>query len=255
VQKPVFCGAAGRAKSAGLERCFVIGWAPMMHEFIDIYCERTGPELWAEPLNALSNAAFFVAFFFALQLARRKNVLDLTHGLLLALLLAIGVGSTLFHTLAVRWAMLADVIPILLFQLVFIPAYARRVIGWGAGRATALTGLFLLLSIGSGFFPAHWLNGSLSYLPALLFLYGLGIYHYRAGKAAPVALIAAAGIFTASIAFRSADMALCELLPIGVHYFWHILNGIVLYLALRALFLAGARRTDRAAVEIPSQTG
>lgn len=30
-----------------------------MNEFIDIYCERLGPGLWAEPLNALTNAAFF----------------------------------------------------------------------------------------------------------------------------------------------------------------------------------------------------
>ena len=27
-------------------------------ESIDLYCERTGPELWSEPLNALSNLAF-----------------------------------------------------------------------------------------------------------------------------------------------------------------------------------------------------
>ena len=30
-------------------------------EPLNLYCERLGPGLWAEPLNAVSNAAFFIA--------------------------------------------------------------------------------------------------------------------------------------------------------------------------------------------------
>jgi hypothetical protein len=32
---------------------------------VDIYCERLGPGLWAEPLNAVTNVAFFVAAWLA----------------------------------------------------------------------------------------------------------------------------------------------------------------------------------------------
>ena len=28
---------------------------------IDGYCERTGPEYWSEPVNAVTNAAFLIA--------------------------------------------------------------------------------------------------------------------------------------------------------------------------------------------------
>ena len=40
---------------------------------IDIYCERVGPDFWAEPLNAISNAAFLVAAYPAYGEWRRKT--------------------------------------------------------------------------------------------------------------------------------------------------------------------------------------
>ena len=35
---------------------------------IDLYCERTAPGLWEEPINALTNLSFFVAAWFAWRL-------------------------------------------------------------------------------------------------------------------------------------------------------------------------------------------
>ena len=32
---------------------------------LDLYCERLGPEFWAEPLNAISNGGFIVAAWLA----------------------------------------------------------------------------------------------------------------------------------------------------------------------------------------------
>ena len=86
------------------------------------YCER-GAEaaFWAEPLNALSNAAFLLAAIAAgRELARWPTGGRRTFEALLVLLVAvIGIGSFLFHTLATRWAMYADVIPIGLFMLAY----------------------------------------------------------------------------------------------------------------------------------------
>lgn len=86
-----------------------------MNEFIDVYCERLGPGLLAEPLNAVSNLAFFVATFCAWRLARREHVSGVAPFILLVLLMLIGIGSSLFHTFATRWAGLSDTLPILLF--------------------------------------------------------------------------------------------------------------------------------------------
>jgi len=41
---------------------------------IDLYCERLGPGLWAELLNALTNLGFLVAALASWQLARRRSL-------------------------------------------------------------------------------------------------------------------------------------------------------------------------------------
>src|SRR3978361_958141 len=57
---------------------------------------------------------------------------------LAALVLVVGLGSFLFHTLAVRWAMLADVIPIAVFINAYFFLAMRRFLGlWGAGALAA----------------------------------------------------------------------------------------------------------------------
>lgn len=44
-------------------------------------------------------------------------------------------------------------------------------------------------------------------------------------------------VFLASLTFRSIDDAICSHVAIGTHFLWHILNGVVLYLSMRALIL------------------
>ncbi|HRQ61222.1 MAG TPA: hypothetical protein PLO23_06910 [Alphaproteobacteria bacterium] len=94
-----------------------------MFEFIDIYCERTGPGLLAEPLNAFTNLSFFIAAFFAFALARKENALDWRSSLLIGLTAAMGAGSTLFHTYAQTWAMLTDVLSDCFYRTLFQPHY------------------------------------------------------------------------------------------------------------------------------------
>ena len=50
-----------------------MNWA----ENIDLYCERTGPGLWAEPLNALSNLAFIAVAVILWRRAGRNAPFDL----------------------------------------------------------------------------------------------------------------------------------------------------------------------------------
>lgn len=203
--------------------------------YIDLYCERTGPGLWAEPLNALSNLAFFIAAAAAFRLARRRGGPTFQSGLLILLIVLIGTGSSLFHLLANRWSELADVLPILIFQVAFIGIYALQVIKWNVLKALALLAFFFILTWLFGLAPRAWLNGSLGYGPALLFLVGLGAYHYRQDHQARSTLLLAAAVFTVSLTLRSIDMLICPALPIGVHYLWHVLNAVVLFLTMRAL--------------------
>ena len=75
-----------------------------LHEKLDNYCERVGPEFWSEPLNAMTNAAFLIAALAAFLIWRRKTPNDLAGFGLIVVLAAIGIGSFLFNTFAKRWA-------------------------------------------------------------------------------------------------------------------------------------------------------
>ncbi len=208
---------------------------------IDIYCERLGPGIAAEPLNALTNLAFFVAAGFACLLAKRQNALDWRSGLLIALIAGMGLGSGLFHTLATGWAQLADVLPILIFQISFILLHSRFVIKLSALGSALMLAAFLATMFGVGLLPGHWLNGSLQYAPALLFVTILGLLHWRVATAEKFGLLLAAGTFIISLTFRSVDMQLCTAWHYGTHFLWHCCNALVLYLCTRA-YILNARR-------------
>ena len=144
---------------------------------IDLYCERLGPGLWAEPVNALTNLAFLVAAFAAWRLADQYRSLSVVTGLLIGLMVSIGIGSGLFHTFATGWARVLDVLPILLFQIAYLWIYGSRIIMMRTDYLTGLVVLFLIAGILGREFP-HLLNGSLIYLPGFILLLGLGLYHY-----------------------------------------------------------------------------
>lgn len=202
-----------------------------MADYIDIYCERLDGTFWAEPLNALSNAAFLIAAMMAARLAPGTRALD--SWCLIWLIAVIGVGSFAFHTLATPIAMAADVIPILVYQLMFLGLYGRRVIGLSRGRVAMIALGFIIFGQTMAALPNDWLNGSLAYAPALVFLLGYAVYHRAARKVEPAILLMATGVFAVSLVFRSIDQAVCPAFPIGVHYMWHMLNAVVLYLTTR----------------------
>jgi hypothetical protein len=203
---------------------------------IDLYCERCGPGLLAEPINAATNLVFLIAAWAAWILARRLKALSPGIQGLILLAVSVGIGSGLFHTFATGWARVLDVVPILLFQLLFLYLYTRRVMGTGAVLSAILLVLFLVAALVGREFP--WiLNGSLTYAPAFLLLVGLGLYHQAMHKPGRWLLLGLAGLFVLSFVFRSIDLALCPGVPIGTHFLWHLLNGGVFYLSMRVLIL------------------
>ena len=229
-----------------------------------IYCERgSDPSFWAEPLNAVTNAAFIIAAavatrdYFAMPPERRR----VSALVLIAITYVIGVGSFLFHTYATRWAQLADVIPIATFMLVYLGVLLRRFfrLSWigiavglalfvlafqYAGTIQCAQGELLPITARKG---ARCLNGTAQYVPAFLALVlttiGLAIVRHPAWKT----LAAAAGVFLVSMTFRTLDLELCELTAYGghvrgTHFLWHSLNALTLYLLLRAMIRYGAPR-------------
>ena len=203
---------------------------------VDLYCERTDPGFWSEPLNAASNVAFLLAAALIVRDCRAHGGLAPDMRLLAGLVALIGVGSFLFHTVATVWAGWLDVIFILAFIYVFLARFLVRVPGWGwPGVAGGLAAYWIASRALSAPFPADALNGSLGYVPALLALAGLAAWAGRRKHPGAGRLAAAAGLFAVSLGFRTADLALCASWPLGTHAVWHCLNAGVLWLAATGL--------------------
>lgn len=204
---------------------------------IDIYCERTSAELFAEPLNAVTNISFLIAVWWLACRARQLNGWNGRMKLLVALVTAVGIGSALFHTFANRLTSLMDIIPILAFLCAYLAVFLRTALAWKAGKtALGVIGFVAACVLTQSLpFPA-WTNGSHAYLPALLMLgiMGLWAFAYQHRQAAQY-YVAAFTCFFFSMTLRTLDAPLCVAWPFGTHFLWHALNGVVIALAGRAL--------------------
>lgn len=195
---------------------------------IDSYCERTGPDFWSEPFNALSNLSFIVAAVVAWQMARPAA--DWPARLLAVGAAGIGVGSFLFHTFANVLTLEADVLPIRLFVLVFVGLATVRFFNarWWMGFVVAGLAVpfsFVVTEAAGAVFGA-W-SGSIGYLPVpILMLSCAAALWFRSPAVARALLLAAAG-FTLSLCFRTIDLTVCPIWPLGTHFLWHLLNGAV----------------------------
>lgn len=212
------------------------GW----HAPIDSYCERVSAAFWAEPMNAVTNAAFLVAAALALVLWRRAGGRDLAALWLIAVVATVGVGSFLFHTVATRWALLADVLPIAVFIYSYFFLSMRRYLHLGILASMAVTVLFAAFNLSFdriwfGVLPGVTLNGSVGYLPAAMAMVAVGAVCLHSGtREAGRALFVAAGVFTLSLLFRSVDEVACGVVPAGTHFLWHGLNAVVLFVLMKA---------------------
>lgn len=205
-----------------------------MLEAVDLYCERTSPDFWAEPVNALTNGFFLLAAWYGWRRAGVIGAGSPGVWLLLTLLCAIAVGSFLMHTFAARWSIWADVLPILVFQLVYLWLYCREIVGIRVTVTIGFVVVYFVVAIYSRQFP-EILNGSLMYAPALVVLLVLGIYHLTTRRMERYVLLGATGVFVFSLASRTLDYAVCPYFPLGSHFMWHACNALVLYLLLRGL--------------------
>ncbi|MGI9387633.1 MAG: ceramidase domain-containing protein, partial [Methyloligellaceae bacterium] len=186
------------------------------------YCERgQDPALWAEPLNAASNLAFVVAAIAASVMLFRQPSASRSgdHFLLVFLVFAIGVGSFLFHVFANRWSVMADVIPITLFILVYFAFALNRYVGVPVGWTVVLTAAYMSVAQGVSTLKCRpglagdvigfgagsgqtCLNGSIGYVPALIALLLVGGILFVRRHAAASTLLLAGCVLAVSLIFR-----------------------------------------------------
>lgn len=193
---------------------------------VDGYCERTGPEYWSEPVNALTNLAFLVAA--GIMWPRVRGLA--TGQVLVVVLAMIGVGSWLFHTHANPLTGLMDVAPIVAFILIYVFAATRDFLGQrpvvAAGVALAFIPYAIVMT--PVFRALPFFEVSAFYWPVPVLILGYAAWLRGVAPATTRGLAIGAALLCASLTFRSLDIALCEAVPFGTHFMWHILNGVML---------------------------
>ncbi len=195
---------------------------------IDAYCERIGPSLWAEPINAVTNLAFLIAAVFMWTRLKGHN-LPLARAMAAALAL-VGIASGAWHTFALGWTGAADSLSILVFILIYLFASNRDFWGLSTPMAALGTLAFFPFAIATGWVIARvpFFEVSGLYWSVALLIGGTAFaLRHRAPDTARNLGIGA-GILCVSITLRSLDEALCPSLPVGTHFLWHVLNGIML---------------------------
>ena len=195
-------------------------------EAVDGYCERIDASFWSEPLNALTNIFFLVAAVWVL----RREGLNSTARILALILGMIGVASFLFHSFAQAWAGALDVLFILLFTLLYLFAASKDFMG--APRSIALV-------ITLGYFPfsiiVDWLTLPLTflgstriYMPMLILIILFSLLLYKRLPIVSRGLAVGAFILIISMLARILDVPLCQKIPLGTHFVWHVLNAVML---------------------------
>ena len=202
--------------------------------YVDNYCERVEPGFWAEPINAVTNAAFLIAGYIAWRGIGRDRM-PIARALAVILML-IGVGSFLFHTFAAPWAGMADVLPIVAFVLVYLYAANRIFLNLGLIPSLGLTILFFPYAPLAEFairaaIPAIGSSSAYGTLVVLLLLYSAMLW--RRSAVVSKGLLVGAAVLSASIFLRTIDEPLCGHFPLGTHFAWHILNSIMLAWMIR----------------------
>ena len=214
-------------------------------EYVDSYCERIEPGLLSEPLNLFSNLAFILGPILIFARAKGRNIPFKKPWCIAGVLaMMVGIGSASFHSLANRWSEALDVVGILIFVAFALAAWILQV----AQRSKVWLGVFYLtlvlltlisLKALQGF-PA---KGSHGYVGILLGLFYLGYLDRKRQQASPY-IFWASLIFPVSLCLRSIDEALCSSFPLGTHFGWHLLNGMVLSLVTLSLLESEAGKGE-----------
>jgi len=192
-----------------------------MSNMIVPYCERL--TIGIEPFNSASNLIFIICGALCVTLMLRDwTKLQLAFRFLLcamnALIVFIGIGSAAFHTHPTHTTLAFDLIPIALYILLVLGAVL--VIGFKRGKAS-VAGIVLVWCCTTAIASTKpdFLAGGLIYIPTLTLILLMAVFSSHQHQRKLVAIFAFFGV---GLLLRSIDLTLCNTLPIGTHWLWHV---------------------------------
>lgn len=202
-------------------------------------CERTGTSFLSEPLNVLSSFAFiFVAMAIYRHYHRHEDleqkwIWDI-HALTVITFL-IGVNSIAFHAFPSRLTELADTVTIVLFIILYFWCVLFRI-----GRCNLFqAGICFIAFVGFSHILVHQfpraLNDSIGYLSSMIALIMIAVHLHLKARPSSSHFMLAAITGVVSLFCRAIDRELCDMIPTGTHFLWHMLNATLLYILLKQL--------------------
>jgi hypothetical protein len=208
-----------------------------------IYCEQPIYQAFFEPINTITNLAFMIAGVILFTQLKKKNLLDIKGIYFSSLLIVIGLGSFAWHLYRSDVTVMLDSIPIAVFVLTYLFFYIMQMNkNWvlRIGLFLSFFGYVIFLTKVLSEIENYWLltNGGMQYIVALSFFVVLQIFNRNWNPALIKPSFIVVLLFAFSIFFRQTDLLVCEYIGFGTHFMWHILNGVVLYLFVRMLYIS-----------------
>ncbi len=178
----------------------------------------------AEPVNLLTNIAFFAATIVSITFAHGMYAILMSLGISV-----VGLMSTIAHAKPNRLTFDLDKHTIILWVLYYDFCWAHFMAGYSIKTSLIIVGFIIAVGLGIIKIVKDKLRGNADYIPVLLMLATFGVFMiYKDGHTHfLVAMVLALG----ALLFRSIDFDVK--LPSGTHFMWHILNGfLMLHLTL-----------------------
>jgi hypothetical protein len=209
-------------------------------------CERQAVGAFAEPLNLFTNIGFIGAAIALFCNYHRhsdlKGMWIYDIHLLTFLVFAIGVCSSIFHAFPSPTTEMLDMLAIVAFINVFFLSTMVRIVkcGW------AETSICFMAFAGSTHilvttFP-NAMNDSIAYLSTMSTLIFIAFYLNLKRRNTARMFLVAALLGVVSLFFRVIDNAVCEHIPTGTHFIWHMLNATLIYILMVQLIRNVNRR-------------
>lgn len=199
-----------------------------------VYCERASWMFLEQPLNVLSNTAFFVCAGLIWKDDEGKG----TSLSLLAMLMAIaGFSGMLWHASERQIGLGFDIGAMVMLGGVLATVLANQILNWPPVNAIMVGIIIVLMSLmGQDLGLPFLLQKGGGFLPMMVFLVLLAFYKLQKGHQRPAKyLLSSAYLLFIALIFRSLDWPLCGSFGLGMHWLWQILFAVSAYLAIEAI--------------------
>lgn len=199
------------------------------------YCESVVNFWLHEPLNAITNFAFFVGAYFLYKLIKRNEHNMRLGTVLIVLMVILGAGSLAWHSYRSVPTLLMDEIPIyifIIFAFIFLVQSLTRNYKTTILASLSMASIYYALF---AYIPAlNIFQGSLKYVFAvIIFLVLNTLITRKFGQ--ECSFVLSLGILVGAIIFRIIDLYICSAFPIGTHFIWHISVATVIYFSSKVI--------------------